>query len=694
MAFHYGQNRVWILLGIFLSLVGNVFAQDEAIQKISGGGISLQVTADGNTTGTSAIGKFTVRAAAAECVPNNLQVRSLDGGAVEIVRGLEGPQGQTCQVTERFAPTTNGVRWTVAVEAEGEPWTTPITLGAVFDESAGMQFWRAGIGSEAKAGWPDPLKLIPLAAGKWIYGRGEGTSLPLASVFRSGKDAGLSLVCSPADLLLVLDLQAFTNGISFIHSQHRLGQGRRISFTVDLVAHAADWRGGLDWMTRQYPKFFDPPLPAVDAMAGCGAYSAFDEIPDAAKMKKMSFRMNWWAYFDWPYLGMNLPPMARNDEPWVCCDPYKTGVRREMTFDKLNDYARRMKAAGFFPLNYFTTTEFGTFMKGPEGMQTNLPEAELWKDCTSFAYLKIKDGMLLNKQGGPVDNGWKNGGAMDAGGPNYRAFLIEQAHRQVERLPEFSGVCIDRLDWLNQVNSRGDDGVSWYNNKPGRLVRIGWLNMMAEMAGIFHQSNKVIFANPCTSYRVEVAQYLDGIYDEFGHDGWRLNASALLCVRKPLMAWTPSKTTLGTNADAFFQRHLYMGAYPTVPYPKNNHTINPDPWAETQYMDYGPLLDAMRGKKWVLTPHCIEVVAGAAKANLFQVPGGWVIPVGFADGSKSVKILIRNVPGISTKLKMDALHPGVEKPQPVSAKLNGDALELEVPVHRGGAMVRLQAASQ
>ena len=694
-----GNGRIHFLFHLtcllWLCLTGSMHAnaqENDAIELV-GGGIKLEVTPEGKVTGTAPAGQFLVRAEAEQCNPNHMKVRTNGDGAVEIIRGLEGPQGQTCQIVERFAPTDDSLRWTVTISAEGESWTTPIKLGIEFQEPSKLQLWRPGVGSQ-QTEWRDPMIPTTPIEGEFRYGWPTGITLPMASMFRAENDSALSVVCSPEDLILFLDLHTTTDGFSFSHTQHRLGNGRTITFTADLFSHPEDCRGALGWITRRYPEYFDPPVPAVHAMAGCGAYSAFDEVPDVEKMKKMSFRINWWAYFDWPYLGMNLPPMTRGDEAWVCCDPYKTGIERTMTFDRLNDYARKMRAAGFFPLNYFTTTEFGTFMKGPESVNYDLPEKELWKDANSFAFRMIKDGILASKSGKPWDNGWKNGYGMDASGPNYRAFLVEQAQRQVQRLPDFSGICIDRLDWLNKINVNADDGVGWYKNGAGRMVQIGWLNMMEEVSSIFHEREKVIFANLCSSYRMEVARHFDGIYDEFGHEGHRLNASAMLCLRKPLLAWTPGQSSIVPDPDGFFHRHLYIGAYPTAPYPKNNHTINPDPKIEAHYIDYGPLLDAMRGKKWVLTPHCIAVQDDKAKANLFEVLDGWVAPVTFAPGEKSVTLLIRHVEGITDKLTVDALHPGVTEPQPVSVHFDGESLQLQVPLHRGCAMVRLQKTPQ
>jgi hypothetical protein len=134
------------------------------------------------------------------------------------------------------------------------------------------------------------------------------------------------------------------------------------------------------------------------------------------------------------------------------------------------------------------------------------------------------------------------------------------------------------------------------------------------------------------------------------------------------------------------QRHLHLGVYPTAPYPWNNHCINPAPAADQLYLDYGPLLDAMRGKKWVLTPHCVE--SDAAKVNLFQVPGGYALPVTFA--GKTVRV--RNVPGLKTA-RCVAIHPGMEKPVPVAAQFKNRELELTVPLLRGCAMVLLRNGS-
>ena len=80
---------------------------------------------------------------------------------------------------------------------------------------------------------------------------------------------------------------------------------------------------------------------------------------------------------------------------------------------------------------------------------------------------------------------------------------------------------------------------------------------------------------------------------------------------------------------------------------------------EQYYLDYGPLLDAMRGKKWVLAPHCVEVSGGGAEANLFQVPGGYALPVCFGGKADFADIVIRNLPDLDA-FKYASIQPGIE----------------------------------
>jgi len=89
-----------------------------------------------------------------------------------------------------------------------------------------------------------------------------------------------------------------------------------VRFSLDITAHAADWRAGAGFMVRRHPAFFDPPNPLAHELSGCGAYSFHEGDLDAWKFHGMAFRVNWKASYDFPHMGMFLAPVG-DDVQWV-----------------------------------------------------------------------------------------------------------------------------------------------------------------------------------------------------------------------------------------------------------------------------------------------------------------------------------------------------------------------------------------
>jgi hypothetical protein len=344
-----------------------------------------------------------------------------------------------------------------------------------------------------------------------------------------------------------------------------------------------------------------------------------------------------------------------------------------------------MRSQGFHVLDYFNVTEFGKNMKDVAVATSRADDPALWKDPVALLKLTLP-GAYLKPPIVTCYNAW----VVDVGDPAYRRFMLDQARRHIALLPDTDGLCIDRLDWLHNYNPAADDGVSWVDGKPARSLYRSWLSFMDELGPLMHGADKVIFANTMTM-RLELDRHLDGIYTEHGDNGGALNAAALMGVGKPVLAWTLNQTLHQPDPDAFFQRHLYLGVYPTAPYPLNHHCITPEPEAERYYIDYGPLLDAMRGRTWVLAAGCAEAATPGVKVNLFRVPGGLVVPVTFGGAARTALVRLRNVPGLE-KARCDALQPGADAPVPVPAWRDDGTLALEVPLHRGCAMVRLTTA--
>jgi len=646
--------------------------------EVSAKGIALKLSANGEIAGVIARGReihVSGRTSLDGCAQvGAAKTEELAGGAVQFTRTLrDSASGRTLTVVDRFKPAEdNSVRWEIAIVSEGKPWTTEIATELNYPATPATRFWTAWSDpvwstwsdpDKQTGEWRDPLVLRPLIDATWAYG-GWNTSpdhivLPLATVAEPADDLALSLVFSPEDTILM---------------------GSRLATT---------------------------PLGSIrfsraDAMAGCAAYSGDEEPIDVAKYKKMAFRINWKLDDDFPYMGMYIPAVTNADERWerqwtVEADtpnkPHWTSARR------MNDYALYLKTNGFYLLDYFNVYNFG---EGPSSREaTQKAGVPLWRNPSAF--------LAANFPHAPLNS---DRNVLDCGDPDFEKFLLEQAAQDIRWLPDSAGICIDNTYYTQLNNSHADDGVSWVDGKAVRSLCISWNDLLSKLGPIMHDAGKVIFASPLFA-RLDVYRHFDGFYDEYGYDGRGLNSSALMGLDKPVLVWTYNESLFRPDPDSFFQRHLLMGAYPTAPYPWNNHCIVPDmSWddfyykygslferdsghqlmkTEQYYLAYGPLLDAMRGKKWVLAPHCVEVVDGAAKGNLFQVPGGYAMPVCFGGKAEFAEVVIRNIPGLDT-LKYSVVHPGVETSVPATmlSKGKAGATRLRVPLLRGCAMVSLR----
>jgi len=361
-----------------------------------------------------------------------------------------------------------------------------------------------------------------------------------------------------------------------------------------------------------------------------------------------------------------------------------------------------MKNLGFHVLSYFNVTEFGARMKYPLEEVKTTNEQDLWKSANDFLAVKLSGALLhvppgvpqerlgfyaKTRQGGAYFT-WEDGIVTDCGEPVYKDFLLDQAQKHINLIPSSDGICIDRLDWLKMYNEERDDGMTWYVDRPARSLITSWKSLMKDLGPLMHDNNKVIFVNNHDK-RIDLLKNTDGIFDEFTYAGVPLNLTAFLCINKPALGWTADNSPIKSEgADNFFQKYLYLGVYPMAPFPGNDHSIRPDEWTDRQYLDYGPLLALMKGKKWVLESHCIEVAENKAKANLFRVPGGYVIPVVFGKDAGEVTVIVRNIPGLEHVI-CTAVYPGREGSLSLSLRLKPEELMIQVPLVRGCAMVKI-----
>ncbi len=705
--------------------------------QVAAGGLTLHFDPDGRirdcaVTGAQWAPGLSAGTSLEGCKPAGApQVARLATGGLEFTRTLTNAVGRSCVVTDRFTPSETGIRWQVEIVSSGPPWTAPLVTWLNCNEPQQSLFWCAwadpecstdmakrdpkfetlrqqGKVSNVTAGaWRSPLEMMPFVNRTWTYGNtkrdcptgNDFISVPLITLSALNQDAGLSLALSPEDTLLDMAFAVTEAGqIKIARSCHRLGGGKTVRLSMDLVAHEAGWRGGLRWMTKRYPLFFDASHALASELAGCGAYSGNENPVDVAKLKKMGFRLNWKLSDDFAYMGMFIPPVRNADEHWTrsCAEPRPPGKPDWTSGRILNDYAKYMRQNGFYVLNYFNATEYGKDMQDQPVPAARANDPGLWKDPLAFLTLRMPHAWMTGVQEGAPHDGKPflsncyGAVIVDPGDPDYLNFLLEQASRYNRLVPDSAGICIDRLDWLRFYNPNADDGVSWVNGQSARSLYLSWKSLMDKLGPLMHRADKVIFANTMVM-RLELNRHLDGIYNEYGQQGGALNASALMGLRKPVLGWTWNDT-LQPDADVFFQQRLFLGIFPIAPYPNNNHCITNEPWADQQYLDYGSLLDAMRGKKWVLEPHCVEAITAGVSVNLFEVSaGGYALPVvALGSGAKTATVRVRNLPNLG-QLRAEALYPGAGASSPLAVKIQDGALELQVPLQRGCAMVKLMS---
>jgi len=349
-----------------------------------------------------------------------------------------------------------------------------------------------------------------------------------------------------------------------------------------------------------------------------------------------------------------------------------------------------MRQSGFHVLNYLNACEFGENIHEVKRLTKPDPnrDRDLWRDPSEFVFNVLGDAIMRGPDG-KVLNGWQNDALMDPGEPVYERFLLEQARLHIEKFPASSGLCFDEMQYLRAYNVQRDDGITWKDARPARSLVVSWRDLMSKMGPFMHGANKVIYCNPLYR-RLDLMDQMDGFYDEICTLPESLNASAFMALRKPHVVWT--NNIVNPDPDAYFQRHLYMGAYLSAPIPVNNHDIMPcGPAVDQYYVDYGPMFDALQGRRWVLDPHVIEVEGQHAKANLFSIPGGYLAVVAMGGTKPDARISLRNLdrlPG-QKNFVIEAIQPGQAKWTPISSIEHGDSLTVVVPLQRGCAMVRL-----
>ena len=610
--------------------------------------------------------------AAASLVPSLLPAGALITAAVGLVAGEVATSGDgRVGLLVDGAGACTGLRVGDKVLA-WKPGLPPLVEGRAVATQAGIETTHAITGDALGLVWRQTkVNRTSAAVAIGCHFQADGgdkpwtaPGLPLEIRCFPEPDAGVSLIVHPEDAL-------WSNG------NRRLEPGAAITFTALIRIHAADWRPGVAALCQAFPAWMDPTNPRIHRIVGGGAYSSSWEVPDGEKAMRLGYRCNWKASFDFPAMGVFVAPT-----PVSATTAWKSICGQETSIARMAAYSTRMRQAGLYVFDYFNLTEAGYRITEPAPPRRAASDADLWRDGNDWVHYGIRDA-VMNKddQGHILYTNWEKCVIVDPGEPRYRAHLVDQARRLTRDLPDSAGITIDRMDHLHRTNARRSDGLSLR----GSSLAVSWTQVMDDIGPIFHQADKVIMGNPIGYYQLAAYRHLDGIWTEY----WKeLEACSLLCVNKPLIVWS------GPYDDAAMQKALHHGAWPTCPMPGNDHCQGPDPAKEAIVADYGPLFDALRGRRWALhaRPIACDTVP-TAKLNLFHIPGGYLATVTAAGTATTatVRLPALPLPAAVASLKAWSITPAGEW-NAVAVTRNGDDWTATIPLARGCGLVRLHWA--
>ena len=547
--------------------------------------------------------------------------------------------------------------------------------------SGNFKFWTPR-GGNSSLGWEDTLRLADNQSQPRGYhtqyginmlfdnnpaGR-EISSVPAAVLASDSTQSGIGLMQALDDHIFGLSIDVSPDLIALNKYYNRLGQGRSVSLTTMIVPISGlDWRPLFLWSRAAFPRFFlsstlladavnkkdslrSPTAPPADIPAvvktGLGMYTCANiEDMNVTEIRLYGATHNWDAKFEWPYIGMYLPPITPPEANWTsnlgsgeepnCGNGWSHG--QQVNKSMINSIYANAALGGITSLTYFNVNEYGQNFACPLPQPLSPPPDNDWLNSSQFA----ADHMPNSTWPGCPNTGWQNGVDLNPTDPDYQAFLVSQAKLHVDALgSNFYGFAIDRFDhstqWYNPAPEKYDDFLAWCG-APCFPMLTGMNAVFNKVAQVVYRSpGRLITGNFVGSQRVDSLQYLDGIFEEdyLNHIQLVQVSGYATTGMPPAMIWTyDAKEVLNysPNSDAYFAQHVLYKATPFAPVLGNDHSIQPQMDSSglihELYTSWAPLFKAYEGGCWWLTaePIRVEATKGSIsdiQLNAFTLGGG------------------------------------------------------------------------
>jgi hypothetical protein len=450
----------------------------------------------------------------------------------------------------------------------------------------------------------------PVSYATYGWNDGQAYVLPLVCVMDPGSDSALTLALPADDNIPHLQVSwSEARLLSLRLGRRGMGGGRPTVLRLLAYVHPADYRSALKVYADDFPAYFQPLLPR-GPYEGTFWYHHILDHPDFGEMARQHVRFIWTSFW-FSHMGEFLPGTTEW-YPYTYALEWK--MREKMSDAKINAFIRDMHDHGIGVYAYFNVTEYG----GTGGREGTTDEADRILDG------QLGSALVRNAEGDTVPT-WQGSKVMNPGrNTPLWPVLVEQARRHIERIPEFEGFMVDRLDWASGFDYSRDDGLSMDADRPMENLAVPVSEALIELCRQAHESGKRVFVNQF--WRIELLRDSDGIC----HENDYLPALAYLTPFKPASAWHERRKYQGDLLpfEAQMKRRLHWALFPQLishEFPVCQQEPNP---RAADFMElFAPLFEPLLGKEQVLHPHCVEAT-GPNNANLFRNGKGfYVAPV-------------------------------------------------------------------
>ena len=510
-------------------------------------------------------------------------------------------------VSQKWSATPNGLAWDLHFGGTGPRAGHEVVIDWPV-LAPGLKVFTPGERGVIDVSTHPAYRPVPYATAD--FGGGRAYVLPLVSIMDPGAHTALTIAL-PADANIPhLQVEWIAGGTLRMTMAHRgMGGGKPSPLRILLWTHPADYRSALRVYADRFPAHFKPPMPR-GKYEGAFWYHHIHDHPDFAEMARQKVRYIWSSFW-FTHLGEYLP----DEKEWM---PYTYAMwwklAQTMSDEKIRAFIHQMHEHGIGTYAYFNVTEYG----GAGGKSGDVVVAErILRE--KFANALMKDAV------GQAIPTWEGAMAMNAG-KNYALwpFLRDQVRRHIERLPEFDGFVIDRLDWASTYDYAHDDGLTMIGSRPAENMALPVGQAVEEVCRMSHAAGKRVFVNQF--WRVEVLKDIDGVC----HESDYLPAMGYLIPLRPASAWSLLKNYRDDllQFEGQLKRRLHWALFPQMiahQFPISQQ--GPAPKAADLLEIYAPLFVTLMGKQQVLLPHCVSV-DGANDVNLFvNGAGQYVAPV-------------------------------------------------------------------